>query len=125
MNVTVVYYFLDSIIGDLVYFTLLLREINDYCLVRNSALNLKILILQKLSQININRWIIYKKNEIKNVHFAGFLSMYLAKNLNTAPLSFVLASHSFCKTIMWKLYGVTFPDSYRTEILWNFKNKCQ
>ena len=53
---------------------------------------LKILILQKLHQININRWIIYKKNEIKNVHFAGFLSMYLAKNLNTAPLTFALAS---------------------------------
>ena len=66
-----------------------------------------------------------KKNEIKNVHFAGFLSMYLAKNLNTAPLSFVLASHSFRKTIMWKLYGETFPNSYRTEILWNLKNGCQ
>ena len=39
----------------------------------------------------------------------------LAKNLNTAPLSFVLASHSFCKTIMWKLYGETFQRHFRAN----------
>lgn len=59
-NVAVVYYFLDSNWRLGIFYSLVKRD-KDYCLVRKSALNVKILILQKLYQINVNRWIIYKK----------------------------------------------------------------
>ena len=45
----------------------------------------------------------FKSN--KKVLFASFPRMDLAKNFNTTPLTLTLASQSFCKTIIWKLYG--------------------